>query len=414
MRKESEKGYLNDGQLNIKKLQIINVILFFLIILVCGLIMSRIILKNQKGMSVEYNYNTASYSFENYDKGFLDSKYFSYETGFENDSEQKYKLINNYEEYLETLKMIDTWSENSVALGIQDSVPSGIQNYIKEREKILKEAFKAEYYSEQYFDEYSLLLIEDETLGQVLHEISIEDVCIDDEILNVYVKKRAGGSVGGGDGTLFLVSLKKDDIKNVKNIKINVMYTNTSQPGIAYKPVIYLYPTEETEVTVKVGKPENLTHTYPKYENEWKVIAKPNGDLKDVETGRNLYCLYWEGINTKEPTMEEGFIVQGKDTISFLEEKLEILGLNEREANEFIIYWLPKLESNKYNYIRFQTIEEIDEGMPLEINPEPDSIIRILMEYKALEEPIEIAEQKLITPEREGFTVVEWGGTEIK
>ena len=180
------------------------------------------------------------------------------------------------------------------------------------------------------------------------------------------------------------------------------------------KPIIYLYPTEEIEVTVKVGRLENLTHTYPKYENEWKVIAKPNGDLKDVETGRNLYCLYWEGINTKEPTMEEGFIVQGKDTISFLEEKLEILGLNEREANEFIIYWLPKLESNKYNYIRFQTIEEIDEGMPLEINPEPDSIIRILMEYKALEEPIEIAEQKLTTPEREGFAVVEWGGTELK
>ena len=41
------------------------------------------------------------------------------------------------------------------------------------------------------------------------------------------------------------------------------------------------------------------------------------------------------------------------------EEKLAILGLNEREAEEFIIYWLPKLESNKYNYIRFATEEEI-------------------------------------------------------
>lgn len=181
-----------------------------------------------------------------------------------------------------------------------------------------------------------------------------------------------------------------------------------------WKPIIYLYPEIETEVTVKVGNPQNLTHTYPKYENEWKVLAKPNGDLKDLKTGRNLYALYWEGINTVKPNMNEGFIVKGEDTIKFLEEKLEILGLNEREAEEFIVYWLPKLESNKYNFIRFQTEEEINNNMPLEIIPKPDTVIRIVMEFKGLEESIQIQEQKLSTPQRTGFTVVEWGGTEIK
>ena len=180
------------------------------------------------------------------------------------------------------------------------------------------------------------------------------------------------------------------------------------------KPIIYLYPQAETEVTVKVGNPQNLTHTYPKYENEWKVLAKPNGDLKDLKTERNLYALYWEGINTVKPNMNEGFIVKGEDTIGFLEEKLEILGLNEREAEEFIVYWLPKLESNKYNFIRFQTEKEINNNMPLEITPKPDTVIRIVMEFKGLEEPIQIQEQKLSTPQRTGFTVVEWGGTEIK
>ena len=180
------------------------------------------------------------------------------------------------------------------------------------------------------------------------------------------------------------------------------------------KPIIYLYPEQETEVTVKVGNPQNLTHTYPKYENEWKVLAKPNGDLKDLKTGRNLYALYWEGINTVKPNMNEGFIVKGEDTIKFLEEKLEVLGLNEREAEEFIVYWLPKLESNKYNFIRFQTEEEINNNMSLEIIPKPDTVIRIVMEFKGIEEPIQIQEQKLSTPQRTGFTVVEWGGTEIK
>ena len=183
---------------------------------------------------------------------------------------------------------------------------------------------------------------------------------------------------------------------------------------IVDKPIIYLYPTEETKVTVKVGNPENLTHTYPKYENLWEVLAKPNGDLIDLKTGRNLYALYWEGKNEVKPNMKEGFIVKGEDTIKFLEEKLAILGLNEREQEEFIVYWLPKLESNKYNFISFQTMEEINENMPLEISPKPDTIIRVLMEFKGLEKEIEVKEQKLETPVREGFTVVEWGGTEIK
>ena len=192
------------------------------------------------------------------------------------------------------------------------------------------------------------------------------------------------------------------------------LFKNSSKSVSIDKPIIYIYPTEETKVSVKVGRPENLSHTYPKYENGWEVIAKPNGDLKDTKTGRSLYALYWEGKNIVEPNMNEGFIVKGEDTITFLEEKLKILGLNEREANEFIIYWLPKLESNKYNFIRFQTEEEINNNMPLEIEPKPDTVIRVVMEFKGLEEPIQIQEQNLKTPIRTGYTVIEWGGTEMK
>ena len=51
--------------------------------------------------------------------------------------------------------------------------------------------------------------------------------------------------------------------------------------------------------------------------------------------------------------------------------------------------------------------------MDLEIEPKPDSVIRILMDYKPLSKPIEVVEQKITTPERDGFTVVEWGGSLI-
>ena len=190
------------------------------------------------------------------------------------------------------------------------------------------------------------------------------------------------------------------------------MYSS-SQATIA-KPIIYIYPQEETEVSVKVGYPDSLTCTYPKYENGWDVIASPDGDLKDVKTGRNLYALYWEGIRTKEGNIEDGFVVKRENVASFLEEKLEILGLNEREAEEFIVYWLPILEKNEYNFIRFYEKEEIDEMMPLEINPEPETLIRVLMGWKKLDKNIDIKEQKLEKVQRTGYTVVEWGGTEIK
>ena len=180
------------------------------------------------------------------------------------------------------------------------------------------------------------------------------------------------------------------------------------------KPIIYLYPTFEQKVTVELGRPEKLTHTYPKYNEPWEVIAKPNGDLTDLKSGRSLYALYWEGLNTSaKDSIDEGFCIKGEEVASFLEEKLAILGLNDRESEEFIIYWLPKMESNKYNLIRFETIDEINNSMPLNINPKPDTLIRVLMEFKGVDSYKEIPEQKLETQERKGFVAVEWGGTEI-
>ena len=182
-----------------------------------------------------------------------------------------------------------------------------------------------------------------------------------------------------------------------------------------YKPIIYLYPEEEKELTVKLEYKNNITVSYPEYIDGWNVLAEPNGDLLDLDTGRKLYALYYESINKEEFRIEkDGFVVKREDTTKFLEEKLKLLGLNERESEEFIVYWLPKLQENKYNYIRFATLEEINKNMPLEFSSKPDTLIRVLMTYKGLNKQIKVEEQQINTPERIGFTVVEWGGTEIK
>lgn len=176
------------------------------------------------------------------------------------------------------------------------------------------------------------------------------------------------------------------------------------------KPVIYLYPEEETEVSVQLDYAGTLISTYPAYENGWVVTAQPDGTLTDAN-GRDYYCLFWEGVSDMEYDFSTGFVVPGGETAVFLEDALARMGLTEKEANEFIIYWLPKMEHNAYNLISFQQ-EAYTDSAVLTVTPEPDSMLRVFMAWQPLEEPVEIEPQALEPFEREGFTVIEWGGAE--
>lgn len=192
---------------------------------------------------------------------------------------------------------------------------------------------------------------------------------------------------------------------------IQEMY-NLDDVICAEKPVIYLYPIEQTEVTVKIDYIGKLTSTYPAYNNGWKVTAYPDGMLTD-ESGREYYCLFWEGKSNVRYDFSKGFCVRGEDTAVFLEDSLAKLGLNEREANEFIIFWLPQMEQNKYNLISFQT-DVYTDSAKLQITPTPDSLLRVFMAWKPLDEAVEIDPQEFAEFERIGFTVIEWGGTKVK
>lgn len=175
------------------------------------------------------------------------------------------------------------------------------------------------------------------------------------------------------------------------------------------KPVLYLYPKEKTKVKVSFLHNELLTTTYPKFIKSWEVTADKDGNLTD-KNGRNYYALYWEELKNHDIDFNEGFYVEGKNAIEFLEEKLAILGLNERESNEFIMYWLPILEKNEKNLIYFELTEERDKYNKLIITPKPDSILRIAMHVKKVNKKVNIKEQKLPTFNRIGFTAIEWGG----
>ena len=180
------------------------------------------------------------------------------------------------------------------------------------------------------------------------------------------------------------------------------------------KPVIYLYPKEPMDISVQLNfEKRKLTTIYPKFngKNTWNVRAEPNGNI--LIKGRKYPYLFWEAQSYVEQDLNEGFIVKAEDAENFLEEKLSFLGLNDKEKTDFITFWLPILLRNKLSLCSFQG-QNYHNTMKLNITPKPDSLIRIFLSIKKLDFPINIKEQKLKKVERKGFTVVEWGGSDIK
>ncbi len=278
---------------------------------------------------------------------------------------------------------------------------------------------------QHYGDENSNYIVLAYANGHSWCEMELIDCVKEGSKIIIYGDEKIDGVMADGSGYFIAIPTDmpagieveyrecytKEEISNVKKYNTPFDPWQTSLD----KPIIYLYPNEDIELTVKLTNADKITCSYPEYTDGWEILAKTTGELVDLETGRNLYALYYESESLNNFTIQEdGFVVKSSDVIKFLEEKLAILGLTEREAEEFIIYWLPRLQENEYNYIRFATAEEINQNMPLEFSVEPDSLIRVLMTYKKLDSEIEVQEQVLETPIRTGFVAVEWGGTEIK
>ncbi len=211
---------------------------------------------------------------------------------------------------------------------------------------------------------------------------------------------------------VYLLYMKKADFDINPTILPN-KYSPNGQVTAA-KPIIYLYPEKETVCTVKLDYNGRFTATYPELsEQGWEnFTAYPDGTLVFPD-GRQYYALFWEGAGDAEYDFSTGFCVKGSDTAAFLSEILLKLGLNAKESNEFIIYWLPIMQDNEYNLISFQTTAYTDTAK-LTVTPAPDTIIRVFMAYKPLENAAKITPQTIETPQRTGFTVVEWGGCEVR
>ncbi len=176
------------------------------------------------------------------------------------------------------------------------------------------------------------------------------------------------------------------------------------------KPVIYLYPPKTEDVSVKLAPQGGFTKTEPAYREGWNARATPSGELTDLSDGKSYPYLFWEGRGGLYETPTRGWSVAQKDVHGFLKEKLSQLGLNAKESADFMGFWEPRMQDSPYYFVTFLGNQAMDALAPMEVVPKPDRIIRILMDFKPLAAPIDVRGFRIHTPEREGFTVVEWGG----
>jgi hypothetical protein len=199
------------------------------------------------------------------------------------------------------------------------------------------------------------------------------------------------------------------------------------------KPAIYLYPKTTMNINVKVKPTGHLTYTDPIYDEStgWNVKAYPTGKLewldnvyginsKGDKRNTNMYdYLYYESKihDSMIEKPEEGFVVKYEDLENFYHTTLPQLGLNQKETNDYVEYWINTLPKADYYFIGLLSEQNVNQIEPMQIIPSPDSILRVRLYYEALNESL--AQEKIKTVKssqlitnfnREGFSVVEWGG----
>lgn len=204
-------------------------------------------------------------------------------------------------------------------------------------------------------------------------------------------------------------------VKSQHRLKL-VVYLESSINIISDKPVIYLYPEEKTDVSIKLDIKGDIRFSYPAYNGEWNVSATPEGEL--TTNNKTFDYLFWEGNHGGEMyntvSFEEGFVVASTDLLEFFEEKLSEMNLNHREKQDFITYWVPRMMQEKYCKIRFYFNDWYANNLAeLEVLPKAQHLYRMFMVYQGIDAPVEIKEQNIQAANRDGFHVIEWGGSEM-
>ncbi|MBL7111944.1 MAG: hypothetical protein ISS19_08390 [Bacteroidales bacterium] len=191
---------------------------------------------------------------------------------------------------------------------------------------------------------------------------------------------------------------------------IRFISTDYLTPLLA-EPIIYLYDDSGKEYFINLDNKVEVVSSIPEIKSGWNVKGLASGAMMLTRSGKEYEYLFWEGFAGFIPRLNTGFVVSREEVPEFFDEKLFELGLIDNEIEDFKEAWMKEFENDPYYLISFYDRQIIDKIAPLDLDPQPETIIRVLMDYKPLGELVNVTEPDLgTTPERRGTTLVEWGG----
>lgn len=180
--------------------------------------------------------------------------------------------------------------------------------------------------------------------------------------------------------------------------------------GGCAKPVVYLYPTVPTKVTVRVGADVKVSDPLYDAKKGWTVLANPNGQL--TTGGKTYGSLFWEGPGWGTyPGIASGTVVPRAQAAATMRSQLFAQGLNTQETQDFMDYWASRIPNKPYVRLTWFSTNEINRLAPLSVKPKPTTVFRVFLDMDGFDQLISLPAQKLQKLDRrDGFTVVEWGG----
>jgi hypothetical protein len=183
------------------------------------------------------------------------------------------------------------------------------------------------------------------------------------------------------------------------------------------KPVMYFYPEETTKISVDVKPQGSFTFTYPNIDTGWNFTCDPNGTLTRGE--ESYRYLFWESQQSTSTSLidrKQGTVISGSKTVAYLEEQMTAFGMTSEERADLITYWGPLMQNKTNVYIYLLFNEECDAFASLKISPEPSEIARFYVIWTEVPDNynLMLESQSIPKMQRDGFTVLEWGGAEVE
>jgi len=218
------------------------------------------------------------------------------------------------------------------------------------------------------------------------------------------------------------VVTEKYDFKSRHSVHIDFfMEMSPEAMPINLKPVIYAYSDKEIEAKIEMDLVGDLTFSYPEYGKAWDVIVIKEGLSLQEDKNKVYPYLFWEGETPgldfqSSNTSFNGVQINTDSTIQFLETKCELFGFNPVETTDFITFWAPRIMQYNFAKIEFLVDDEYDVVGKLKVTPKPDNMRRIYILFQGMDEchlEIQRSPTEVEPMSRKGFTIVEWGGTEL-